>query len=917
MSWQGFFITLNRMRFKIATIICCATLLASILPIPTKSQERITYLVITAPGCESSVGELVKHRQNQGENVKLVRSRDVITSSNGAIPGYKQLWNYLNTNQKSMGFTHVLFIGDVSDIPQAKLYPEDNIDQPSYLHFGPLYSDFYYQVLGVDWDKDKDGRLGEPEDDAVLPIPTVAVGRIPFSDPAVIKKVCDRIVGYDNSSFRKSILQAASVYLYDREENDPTNIFTDGSDMMEVIWNDILQKSGFTRKTMYEAEGFRPKNKPRPRSDKDLNSTNLLQMISDVEFGIVNILAHGEPDKVNRKVWEYDSNGNGYPDGAEIKHPDLLTAEQVFGKTIRSSVVISTACSTANIVGGAASLGSTMLRQGAGAYIGATAINYFIPGWSEPADGGNQTITYNLTKHYCQGESLGWSLAKTMKEFYSTYAGTHAWEKRWAQNVYSYILLGDPLMRLDPLEPKTVMPMSFDPPSISIQAGGREGQTTLSFGISSSKDELTLEYKADPRFKVVLQNIQPPLFSNRDVPILVSAPGNMPVGEYVIEVSCDSRSHYGKATFGVKVTAPPSAQTEILLTPEYVYVKPGQEFWIDLVVKPSMPVMSMSGIIQYDPALLELVDKRLGDFSTFDYLCPEWQVVDNKQAKQITFSFFRNNEKLGATSTDVAFSFCFKGKKESISNLDGISFDVRTPEKKSHIISSTNPIQSRIKVHPQGLYLTVSSKANPSNDRQVTLTGTASLNQLLTINDRVITLTSDGKYSVSLELTRFKNDIILKVSNLGGYDGSTPIPTDRTLFYRKTVIWSSRKELAFRIGSKSVWNNGQCGKSLNIEPQIISGSTMVPWRYISQELGFDVTYDSKTKKIKAKKNGTTIEMTLDQKLALVNGNEMAMSVPPTAKNGTTLVPLRFVSDSIGAQTGWYAPAKVATVFYPK
>ncbi|NTU60834.1 MAG: hypothetical protein HGA95_00640 [Caldiserica bacterium] len=886
------------------------------MPTQTQSQERITYLIITAPGCESSVSELVKHRQNQGENIKLVKSRDIITNSNGSTPGYKQLWNYLSLNQKPMEFTHVLLVGDVNDIPMPKLYPEDNIDQPSYspVHYGPLYSDFYYQVLGIDWDKDKDGRLGEPSDDGIIPIPTVSVGRIPFSEPATIKKICDRIVGYDNSSFRRSILQAASVYLYDREENDPTNIFTDGSDMMEVIWADILQKSGFTRKTMYEAEGFRPKNKPRPRSDKDLNSTNLLQMVSEMEFGIVNILAHGEPDKVNRKVWESDSNGNGYPDGAEIKRPDLLTAEQVFGKTIRSSVVVSTACSSASIVGGAASLGSTMLRQGAGAYIGATAINYFIPGWSEPDDGGNQTITYNLMKHYCQGESLGWSLATTMKEFYSAYAGTHTWAKRWAQNVYSYILLGDPLMRLDPLEPKTVMPMSFNPTSISIQAG-KDGQTILSFGISSSKDELSLDYKADSRFKVTFLNIQPPLFSNRDIPILVSAPGNMPVGEYVIEVSCDSRSHYGKATFGVRVTAPPSVQTQVLLTPEYVYAKPGQEFWIDLIVKPSMPVMSISGILQYDPALLELVDKRLGDFATFDYLCPQWQVVDNKQTRQITFSFFRNNEKIGATSTDVAFSFCFKGKKESISNLDGLSFDIKTPEKKSHIIPDMP--SSRIKIHSQGLYLTVSSKSNPSNDRQVTLTGTAPLNQLLTINDKVITLTSDGKYSVQLDLTRFRNDIVMKVSNLGGYDGSTPIPVDRTLFFRKTVIWPSRKELAFRIGSKNVWNNGQCGKNLNIEPQVIGGSTMVPWRYISQELGFTVTYDEKTRKIKAVKNGTKIEMTIGQKLALVNGKEMIMSVPPNLKNGTTLVPLRFISDSIGALTGWLPQAKVATVFFPQ
>lgn len=891
-----------------------------VMPMPAMSSERISFVVIVAPGCENSVSELVKHRQNQGENVKIVKSRDILANSSSNTPGFKAVWDYLNSNQKPMGFTNVLFVGDVYDIPMPKLYPEDNIDQPSInpvtneVHYGPMYSDTYYQILGIDWDRDKDGRLGEPSDDGIVLIPTISVGRIPFSEPTVVKKICDRIISYDSSSLRKSVLQAASVYLYDREDNDPTNVFTDGSDMMEVIWNDVLQRKGFgNRKTLYEAEGYRPKNKPRPKYDKELNSSNLLGMLTDFEFGLVNILAHGETDKVNRKIWFSDENGNGYPDGAEIKRPDLLTAEQVFGKQIKASVVVSTACSSANIVGGAASLGSTMLRQGAGAYIGATAINYFIPGWKSPEDGGNQTITYNLTKHYCDGETLGWSLARTMKEFYATFSGTKAWSKRWAQNVYSYILLGDPLMRLEPLEQKTVMPMSFKPQSFSIQAGDK-GQTTLAFGISSLRDEITLEANADSRFTVTFFN-QFPLYSNQQVLIQVSAPKTMPVGKYLVEISCNSRSFFGNASFSVDVTEPLSGFTELKLFPEYVYAKPNQEFWIDLVVKPTQPIMSISGILQYDPSLIELVDKRLGDFSTFDFSCPQWQVVDNKQAKQITFSFFRNNEKLGATSPDVAFSFCFKGKKESISDLVGISFDVRSPEKKNHIIP--NGTASRIKIHPQGLFLTVSSKPNAANDRQITLSGTAPLDQLLTIDGiGVVRLNSDGKFSVPVDLKRFKNDLVFKVSNLGSY-GGIQTPIDRILLFRKTVFWSTRKELAFRIGSRNVWKNGQCGNDLSIEPQVINGSTMVPWRYISQELGFSVTYDNKTKKIKAVKNGTTIEMTVNQQIAFVNGKEIVMSARPTMINGTTLVPLRFISDSIGAETKWLSSAKVATVFYPK
>jgi hypothetical protein len=884
--------------------------MASVLmPIQVKTADKVTYLVITAPGCEQAVSGLVKHRQNQGELVKVVKVTDIVPATNGT-PAYKLIWNYLNGNHKQMGLVHVLLVGDPKDIPLAKLYPRDNIDQPESIEItGPLYSDFYYQVLDVDWDKDKDGRLGEPNDDAIVPIPSISVGRIPFSDPAIVEKNCASIIGYDSSPYRRSILQAASMYLYDREGGDPYSYFTDGSDMMEVIWNDVLHGKGFNRTTMYESEGLRPKNKPLPKYDKSLDSTNLMQYLSTTDFGMVNILAHGQSDRVNRKVWYRDEDGNGFPNGNEIKTPDLLTAEQVFGKTIRSSIVIATACSTANIAGGGASLGTAMLKQGSAAYIGATAINFFTQAWDKPDDGGNQTITYNLTKHYCDGESLGWSLARTTKEFYQAYSRDPGWAERWAQNVYSFILLGDPAMRLDPLEPKSVMPMSFNPPSLKISAGDKD-ETTLSFGIQSSRNPLTLSFVADEGISIIFKPPNP--YPNETVTVTVSISRDMRPRKTSIEIICDSKSHIGKATIGLEVLAVKTGFTKIMFVPEYVYVQPNQEFWVDIMIKPSSPVMSMSGIITYNPALLQLVDKRLGAFSTFDYICPEWQVRDNPDKKQITFSFFRNSTKLGATSTDIAFSLCFKGKKESISDIIGLSFDVKSPDQKSHILEDVP--SSRVKVHPQGLYLKVSSKPTSGNEKQVTLSGTFSPNQILTVNDQLVELASEGKFSMTQNLDRFKNEFVFKVDNVY-MDVSGKIETERTLLFRKLVFWPSRKEMAFRIGSKTCWNNGSCDKLL-LEPQIVSGSTMVPWRYISEQLGFTVGYEAATKKITAKKNGTTVIMTVGQKAAFINGNPVTMTVAPMVKNGTTLVPLRFVSESINAKVDWLKQYQTATVFYP-
>ena len=909
LSRRGFFITVCRMRSKRSLVACSIMLALAMLPVPAKSVERISWLVITAPGCESAVADLVKHRQNQGETVKSVKLTDIFASSPAGTPVYWQLWNYLNDNYKSMNLSQVLFVGDTNDIPMAKLYEEDYTDKQT--NPRTTYTDVFYQMLGINWDKDKDGRLGEPTHDAIVFSPTIAFGRIPFSDPTIVAQVCKSIIGYDNSPYRKSILQAGSIYLYDKEDGDPSNTFTDGADMTEVIWKDTLQPHGFNRATMYEAEGLRPKNKPMPKSDKDLNQVNLMNYLTGMDFGMVNILAHGTPDRLNRRVWYPDENNDGVPQSSEIKHPELISADRLYGKTIRSSIVIATACSTANIAGGAETLATAMLKQGAGAYIGATTVNYFTPSWSKPSDGGNQTITYNLTKYYCEGESLGWAMARTMKQFYNEFSNKPYWSQIWASNVYSFILLGDPAMRLEPLQPKAAMPMTFNPPSLTIPAGDKD-QTTLTFGIQSSKYELSLDYQSS-QDGISVTFVKPNPLPNEQVTVIVSVTRNTQPKNYTIEINCASKTFEGHATLGIQVTAPRAGYTEVELLPDYIYAQQDQEFWVDLVIKPGQPVMSLSGSLQYDPTVLQLVDKRLGDFSTFDYMCVDWQVVPAPDKNRILFSFFRNNDRIGATSTDIAFSFCFRGKKESISDLIASPLDIKTPQQKSHIIAG-NP-SSRVKIHPQGMFLKVSSKTVNGDERVIQLTGTASPNQQLTINDELINMSTDGKFSKTYTLTRFKNEFVIKVDNIQ-VDVSGKILLDRALLFRKVVLWSSRKELAFRIGSKNAWNNGDCSK-LDVEPQIISGSTMVPWRYISEQLGFKVSFNASTKQITAKRNGTTIVMTIGKTSATVNGASVTLSVAPVSKSGSTLVPLRFVGEAVGAEVGWKPQYQLATVFSPK
>ncbi|NEU31793.1 copper amine oxidase N-terminal domain-containing protein [bacterium LRH843] len=95
-------------------------------------------------------------------------------------------------------------------------------------------------------------------------------------------------------------------------------------------------------------------------------------------------------------------------------------------------------------------------------------------------------------------------------------------------------------------------------------------------------------------------------------------------------------------------------------------------------------------------------------------------------------------------------------------------------------------------------------------------------------------------------------------------------------------------------------------------PTIINGSTLVPMRAIFEKLNASVVWNGQTKSITATKGTTKISLTLDKNTATKNGKAMTLDTPPKLINGHTMVPIRFVSESLGADVKWDGASK--TVF---
>ena len=96
-------------------------------------------------------------------------------------------------------------------------------------------------------------------------------------------------------------------------------------------------------------------------------------------------------------------------------------------------------------------------------------------------------------------------------------------------------------------------------------------------------------------------------------------------------------------------------------------------------------------------------------------------------------------------------------------------------------------------------------------------------------------------------------------------------------------------------------------------PMQIKGSTLVPMRDIFEALGATVKFDKASQTVYGQKGATAIILPLGALTATVNGQPQTLPEPAQLIAGTTLVPLRFISESLGASVGWDPATSTVTI----
>jgi hypothetical protein len=408
-------------------------------------------------------------------------------------------------------FQFLMLIGTHEVIPFAKITPYatgEGAVCPTEEPKNYKFSDWLYVDLTSNFDGNgngcyADGALTNPDklvsgytpDSGIAFDPTVALGRLPFTDPNTIRNVLRNSVGFEkqSESYKLDALNGMSLVAlkgyFDGEicsdnwgdhcvpPSSNSQYSYDTAVLSEEMKNDFLNVNGFDTTELYENEAAIAGGIG--VSSPDLTLANVRQALDDGRFGLAVMSGHGNSTGVYRNFWASDKNGNGVVDVSDSSSSNELSETQFFdingvlnqvgAEGSRGSVFVLLACSNASPTN-SSNLAATILADGHGPASVAALSVVTVGSWLNENHGNVESIGYYVNKRlvsnsYRLGEAVWWTMADLVHKKISGSGGV------------AYDLYGDPTL-------------SF--------YGNPGGQTTLAAWPMSRRDPAGASYLSLP-----------------------------------------------------------------------------------------------------------------------------------------------------------------------------------------------------------------------------------------------------------------------------------------------------------------------------------------------------------------------------------------------------------------------------------
>jgi len=184
----------------------------------------------------------------------------------------------------------------------------------------------------------------------------------------------------------------------------------------------------------------------------------------------------------------------------------------------------------------------------------------------------------------------------------------------------------------------------------------------------------------------------------------------------------------------------------------------------------------------------------------------------------------------------------------------------------------------------------------------------------------------DGSFCPEKTMTRAQT--VVAIAKLLGYSN---IPQDPSTTITPT---HSQTILDFPVQSSFFYKNGQ-KIQMDTTPTIVAGRTFLPIRYVAETLGAKVEWNQEEQEViitttqpfvrldgtMTTTTATTVELWIGQSLARVNGLSVPIDpandtvVPFVVPPGRTMLPLRFIAETLGAKVYWLQETKEVLVIW--
>ena len=120
--------------------------------------------------------------------------------------------------------------------------------------------------------------------------------------------------------------------------------------------------------------------------------------------------------------------------------------------------------------------------------------------------------------------------------------------------------------------------------------------------------------------------------------------------------------------------------------------------------------------------------------------------------------------------------------------------------------------------------------------------------------------------------------------------------------------YETLKRVILRVGSHNILVNDK-PKQMDVAPFVENARTYVPLRFVAEELGCIVEWNTDIKQVTIIDGNKEIKLLIGSKTIIINGESKQMDVAPFIENGRTFIPIRFVAEELGCHVGWTPETK--------